>query len=81
VGDDLTSQRFVRSGELDLWTESFGDPSRPAVLLVMGAWNQGIVWPDEFCSEIAGYGYYVILATIHAAIVMTDVDPADSPRR
>ncbi len=55
-----TSQKFISSANLQLWTESFGDPSRPAVLLIMGAWNQGIVWPDEFCTEIARQGYYVI---------------------
>ena len=54
------SQRFVPSGKLQLWTESFGNPGDPAALLIMGAWNQGIVWPDDFCTEIARQGYYVI---------------------
>jgi pimeloyl-ACP methyl ester carboxylesterase len=26
----------------------------------MGAMNQGIVWPDEFCTELVRQGYYVI---------------------
>jgi len=55
-----TSERTVRSGGLELWTESFGDATRPAVLLITGAMNQGIVWPDEFCAEIAQHGYHVI---------------------
>ena len=55
-----TSQQFAPSGDLELWTESFGKPDDPAVLLIMGAWNQGIVWPDEFCFDIAQHGYYVI---------------------
>lgn len=58
--DIRISQNFVASGDLELWTESFGEPRHPAVLLIMGAWNQGIVWPDEFCTEIAQHGYYVI---------------------
>lgn len=55
-----TSERTVRSGGLELWTESFGDANRPAVLLIMGGMHQGIMWPDEFCTEIARDGYYVI---------------------
>lgn len=55
-----TSEKTVRSGGLELWTESFGDANRPAVLLIMGAMNQGIAWPDDFCTEIAQDDYYVI---------------------
>jgi pimeloyl-ACP methyl ester carboxylesterase len=55
-----TSEKPVGSDEIQLWTESFGDAHRPAVLLIMGAMNQGISWPDEFCAEIAEDGYHVI---------------------
>jgi len=55
-----TSEKIVRSGDLELWTESFGDASRPTVLLIMGAMNPGIFWPDGFCAEIAEAGYHVI---------------------
>lgn len=43
-----------------LWSESFGDPADRAVLLIMGAMNQGIFWPDDFCAGLAQAGYYVI---------------------
>ena len=43
-----------------LWSESFGDKRNPALLLIMGAMNQGIFWPREFCEELAKSGYYVI---------------------
>ena len=55
-----TSEKTVRSSGLDSWTESFGDADLPAVLLIMGAMNQGIVWPDEFCAATARDGYRVI---------------------
>ncbi|MEI7843626.1 MAG: alpha/beta fold hydrolase [Gallionellaceae bacterium] len=45
---------------LTLWSEAFGKPTDPAVLLIMGAMNQGIVWPDEFCQGLAGEGHFVI---------------------
>lgn len=43
-----------------LWSESFGDKRNPALLLIMGAMNQSIFWPREFCEELAKSGYYVI---------------------
>lgn len=45
---------------LSLWTETFGDPARPTLLLVMGAMNQGVVWPDAWCQRLAEAGYHVI---------------------
>jgi len=30
------------------------------VLLIMGAMNQGIFWPDDFCAGLASAGHYVI---------------------
>ena len=55
-----TSEKFVLSGDLQLWTESFGSANCPAVLLIMGGMHQGIMWPDGFCSKIAEQGYCVI---------------------
>jgi pimeloyl-ACP methyl ester carboxylesterase len=55
-----SSETTVRFDGLELWTESFGDANRPAVSLIMGAMNQGILWPDEFCVQIAENGYHVI---------------------
>ena len=52
---------FVTTGDgLRLWSEAFGRPGDPAVLLIMGAMNQGIFWPEDFCRELAGQGRYVI---------------------
>lgn len=45
---------------LTLWTEAFGSPSGRAILLIMGAMNQGIFWPDDFCRKLADGGFYVI---------------------
>jgi pimeloyl-ACP methyl ester carboxylesterase len=40
--------------------ETFGDPSLPALLLIMGLGSQLIHWQDEFCEQIADNGYHVI---------------------
>ncbi len=46
--------------DVKIWSESFGDKSNPALLLIMGAMNQSVFWPKEFCEELAKSGYYVI---------------------
>ncbi|MFA6120603.1 MAG: alpha/beta fold hydrolase [Sideroxydans sp.] len=43
-----------------IWTETFGKSTDPTVLLIMGAMNQGIFWPDEFCQTLANEGNFVI---------------------
>lgn len=54
-------QKFITTtADLSLWTQSFGKADNPSVLLVMGAMNQGLFWPDEFCEGLASAGYYVI---------------------
>jgi len=47
-------------GDIELAYETFGDPSDPPVLLVMGLATQMIGWPDEFCAGLAGRGLYVV---------------------
>ena len=45
---------------LTIWSEAFGKPTDSPVLLIMGAMNQGIVWPDNFCQKLAEAGNFVI---------------------
>ncbi len=45
---------------LTLWTESFGDPGKPCILLIMGAMNPGLFWPDGFCARLVDAGFHVI---------------------
>lgn len=54
-------ERYIDTKDgLTLWTESFGNQDNPPVLLIMGAMNQGIFWPDEFCERLASAGFHVI---------------------
>ncbi|TCU11915.1 alpha/beta fold hydrolase [Rhizobium sullae] len=50
----------INSEDVKLATETFGDHSNPAVLLIMGAMASMLWWPDEFCERIAASGRYVI---------------------
>lgn len=53
-------EKFVRSGRVRLWTERFGSPVDPTVLLVMGTSTQGIGWPDELLEALLDSGRQVI---------------------
>lgn len=54
------SERMVKSNEINIWTESFGDPTDPTVVLIMGATAQGIFWPEELCAALVDGGRHVI---------------------
>ncbi|MEU0564034.1 alpha/beta fold hydrolase, partial [Nonomuraea sp. NPDC005983] len=45
---------------VELWTEEFGDPAHPPILLVMGSMSQGVLWPDAFVGRLAAGGRRVI---------------------
>ncbi|WP_424887150.1 alpha/beta fold hydrolase [Streptomyces sp. XH2] len=52
--------RMVEANGVELWTEEFGDPAHPPVLLIAGSTAQGLLWPDEFVGRIAAAGYRVV---------------------
>ncbi|WP_257461645.1 alpha/beta fold hydrolase [Archangium lipolyticum] len=54
------AERMVKANGIELWTESFGDSTHPAILLVMGASAQGLGWPDELIEQLVSGGHYVI---------------------
>ncbi len=47
-------------GGITLCYETFGDPSDPPVLLVMGLGMQMIGWADQFCERLADRGFHVV---------------------
>ena len=53
-------ERFCNIGDVELCYEPFGDPDRPAVLLVMGLGTQMLGWHADFCQELADRGFFVI---------------------
>jgi pimeloyl-ACP methyl ester carboxylesterase len=54
------TQRTVEANGIEIWCEDFGSPRDPALLLVMGAGGQALLWPDEFCKSLAAGGRHVI---------------------
>jgi pimeloyl-ACP methyl ester carboxylesterase len=45
---------------ITLCYDTFGDPSKPAALLVMGLATQMIAWHEDFCSELSDQGLFVV---------------------
>ena len=50
----------ARSGELDIYYEDMGEPTDPAVLLIMGLGSQLLLWRDGFCEKLVAHGLRVI---------------------
>lgn len=53
-------EKIIPANGIQLWTETFGNPKDPGVLLVMGGGGQGILWPDPFCRRLSDQGFFVI---------------------
>lgn len=45
---------------IEICYESFGDTSRPALVLLMGLGCQMVLWADGFCRQLVARGYRVI---------------------
>ncbi|MFT6408091.1 MAG: pimeloyl-ACP methyl ester carboxylesterase [Arenicella sp.] len=48
------------ANNLRLAYDEFGDPSKPAIILVMGLGTQMIAWPEALCQGLADQGFRVI---------------------
>jgi pimeloyl-ACP methyl ester carboxylesterase len=51
---------FVSHINLQLCVQTFGEIKNPAVVLIVGAAGQAILWPRKFCENLALEGYFVI---------------------
>ena len=50
----------VPANGINIEFDTFGDPSSPPVLLIMGLGAQMTLWDSNFCQAIANNGHYVI---------------------
>ncbi len=54
-------ERFCDVGRgVTLCYETFGDPSDPPLLLIMGLGMQMVGWHEDFCAELVQRGFYVV---------------------
>jgi pimeloyl-ACP methyl ester carboxylesterase len=54
------TERYIEANGIRLAYDEFGDPSHPAMVLIMGLGTQMIAWPEAFCQGLAARGYRVI---------------------
>ncbi|HUA70774.1 MAG TPA: alpha/beta hydrolase [Solirubrobacteraceae bacterium] len=47
-------------GAITLCYETFGSENDPPMLLIMGLGGQMILWPDDFCAQLADRGFHVV---------------------
>ena len=62
--NDLVPKATVHSTDnrfIEIEYATFGSSSNPAILMIMGYTAQMIVWPQDFCQQLADAGYYVII--------------------
>lgn len=52
--------KTVKFKQVSLYSQCFGDPGKPAILLVMGAASSMIWWETPFCQLLADKGFFVI---------------------
>jgi len=76
-GGDLMPQ--AKANKISIEYETFGDPSSPPILLIIGLGAQLIYWDEEFCGQLAETGLYVIRFDNRDAGLSTKFDEAGVP--
>jgi pimeloyl-ACP methyl ester carboxylesterase len=56
----IMSLRTIRTEDVELATEAFGDATDSPILLRMGGMASMLWWPEEFCRRLAARGRFVI---------------------
>ncbi|MEU4353327.1 alpha/beta fold hydrolase [Streptomyces virginiae] len=73
------AERIVTSMDVQLWSEDFGDPADPTVLLVTGGNLTAMSWPAEFVERLVADGLHVIRYDHWGVGRSTGWDPAERP--
>ncbi len=55
-----SKELIVKVNGVELAYDTFGEPSDSPMLLIMGLGSQMIRWPEVFCQQLAGMGFWVI---------------------
>jgi pimeloyl-ACP methyl ester carboxylesterase len=69
----------AKANNIRIEYETFGDPSSPPLLLIVGLSAQLIYWDEEFCKQLAQAGLYVIRFDNRDAGLSTKFDAAGVP--
>ncbi len=69
----------AQANGIEIVYDTFGHPSAPPILLITGLGGQMIGWRDEFCTELAEHGLWVIRFDNRDAGLSTRFDGAEPP--
>ncbi len=78
-GEAEMNTKTIRADQVEIVTQSFGDPTDPTVLLVMGAMASMLWWPEEFCRMLASGGRHVIRYDNRDTGLSTKYAPGEPP--
>lgn len=53
------NEKILNINGVDLYTESFGNPTDPTLLSIVGA-TASMLWHQDFCCKLAEAGRYLI---------------------
>jgi pimeloyl-ACP methyl ester carboxylesterase len=54
------TEQIAKSNGIEIAYETFGEPDRPTLLLIMGLGMQMVAWDPEFCGMLADRGFHVV---------------------
>jgi len=74
-----SEERAVKANGIEITYDTFGQPSDPAMLLIMGLGEQMIGWDEKFCGQLAASGYWVIRFDNRDVGASTSFDEAGIP--
>lgn len=74
-----SGEKAVKVGNIEIVYDTFGNPSDPPMLLIMGLGAQMIRWDDAFCQAIASQGRWVIRFDNRDVGLSTKFDEAGTP--
>jgi pimeloyl-ACP methyl ester carboxylesterase len=79
--DTVIRVRHCHSTEtpIHLAYQTFGDPSHPCMLLVMGLNSSLAAWDDDFCRQLAACGFFVVRFDNRDVGLSTKLDHRPSP--
>ena len=72
-------EKVISANDIEIAYDTFGEPSDPAMLLVMGLGEQMIAWDEEFCKHLAAKGYWIIRFDNRDVGASTKFDKAGVP--
>ncbi|MFD0903404.1 alpha/beta fold hydrolase [Actinomadura sediminis] len=68
-------EQLIKANDVELCTETFGDPADPPILLIGGTM---LTWPDDLCGRLAASRRFVVRYDLRDVGRSTTVDP-DAP--